>query len=56
MELYTFVGGQLHPSPGGVEGYPSPEEPPTSEASEDILYREMLMLTTRLVVLSVCRD
>ena len=42
--------------PGSVGGYPSPEEPPTPETSEDILRREMLMLTTRLVVQSVCRD
>ena len=42
--------------PGSVGGYPSPEEPPTPETSEDTLRREMLMLTTRLVVRSVCRD
>ena len=40
--------------PDSVGGYPSPEEPPTPETSEDILRREMLMLTTRLVVQSVC--
>ena len=42
--------------PGSVGGYPSPEEPPTPETSEDILRREMLMLTTHPVVRSVCRD
>ena len=54
--------------PGSVEGYPSPEEPPTPETSEDILHPgslranacggpwKRLMLTTHLVMLSVCRD
>ena len=62
-----FVGERLHPFPGSVEEYPSPEEPPTPETSEDILDLgslrrnacgepwKGLMLTTRLVMLSVCR-
>ena len=36
------VGEQLHPSPGSVEGYPSPKEPPTPEASKDILHWKIL--------------
>ena len=51
-----MLGNSCILPPGSVGGYPSPEEPPTPEASEDILHREMLMLTTRLVVLSVCKD
>ena len=64
---YLLGNGCILP-PGSVEGYPSPEGPPTPEASEDILHPGSLranacggpwgrlMLTTRLVMLSVCRN